>query len=132
MGIKGIGILIILLLATGCSAFMAGQRSTYRGDPGVIQPGADRTAVESTLGAPDMMVSLDDGRAKAVYKIDPDAHTKVGRNAAVAWHAVADVFTLGLWEVVGTPLEMAAKDKFVTYIVYYGKDWKIERVETLK
>lgn len=111
---------------------MAGQRSTYKGDPNVIQVGADRMAVENTLGAPDMAVSLDDGRTKAVYKIDPDAHSQAGRNSAVAWHIIADVFTLGLWEIVGTPSEVAARDKFTTYLIYYSKEGKIERVETVK
>jgi len=89
-------------------------------------------AIENALGPPDMAVSLDNGRTKAVYKIDPDAHSRAGRNAAVAWHLVADVFTLGLWEIVGTPSEMAAKDQFLTYLIYYSKEGKIEQVETLK
>ncbi len=125
-------LVIIALLATGCSAFMAGQRSGVAGGPAVIQVGADRTAVEGTLGPPDIVVSLDDGRVKAVYKIDPDAHTRAARNSAVAWHIVADVFTLGLWEIIGTPAEMAARDQFVTYLIYYGKDGKIETVDTVK
>lgn len=89
-------------------------------------------AIENALGAPDMAVSLENGRMKVVYKIDPDAHSQAGRNAAVAWHIVADVFTLGLWEIVGTPSEMAAKDKFTTYLIHYSKEGKIEQVETVK
>lgn len=59
---KVAGLLVVILLTTGCSAFMAGQRSVYRGDPNVIQVGADRAAVENTLGPPAMVVTLDDGR----------------------------------------------------------------------
>ncbi len=125
-------ILSLLLLSIGCSALMAGQRSTYKGDPAIIQVGAERSTIETTLGPPNMVVSLEEGGAKAVYKIDPDAHTLAGRNAAVAWHLVADVFTRGLWEIVGTPAELAAQDKFVTYLIYYGKDGKVERVEVVK
>ncbi len=124
--------LLCILPQMGCSAFMAGQRSTYKGDPNVIQVGADRMAVENTLGAPAMAVSLDDGRTKVVYKIDPDAHSLAVRNSAIAWHVIADVLTLGLWEIVGVPFELAAKDKFTTYLIYYSNQGKIENVETVK
>lgn len=70
--------------------------------------------------------------AKAVYKLDPDAPTRAARNAAVAGHIVADILTLGLWEIVGTPVEIAAQDKLTTYVIYYGKEGKIEKVETVK
>lgn len=129
---KGIAIIVSALLATGCSAWMAGQRSVYKGDPVIIQVGADRMAIENALGPPDMAVSVDNGRTKVIYKVDPDAHSRAGRNAAVAWHIVADVFTLGLWEIVGTPTEMAAKDQFTTYLIYYSKEGKVEQVETVK
>ena len=129
---KLLSLFIVGFWLAGCSAFMAGQRSTYKGDPNVIQVGADRMAVENTLGPPDMAVSVENGRTKVVYKIDPDAHSQAGRNSAIAWHIIADVFTLGLWEIVGTPAEVAAKDKFTTYLIYYSKEGKIEQVETVK
>ena len=125
-------LLTVILLLEGCSAFMAGQRSVYRGDPKIIQVGVERTTIETTLGPPDLVVLLDAGRAKAVYKIDPDAHTRGARNAAVVGHVIADVLTLGLWEIVGTPLELSAQDKLVTYLIYYGADGKIKKVETVK
>ncbi len=120
-----------LVLLTGCSAFMAGQRSTYR-DARVIQVGAERAEVEDRLGPPDLVVPLDDGAARAVYKVDPHAHPRWARNAAVVGHLVADVLTFGLWEIVGTPLELAAQDRPVTYLVHYGKDGRIEKVETIR
>lgn len=122
---------VVLLLLTGCSAFMAGQRSVYR-DPRVIQVGAERLTVEDHLGPPDLVVPLDDGGARAVYKLDPDAHPRWARNAAVMGHVVADVLTFGLWEIVGTPFELAAQDRLVTYLLYYGKDGRIERIETIR
>jgi hypothetical protein len=110
---------------------MAGQRSVYRGDPKVIQVGVERTTIEATLGAPDLVVPLPDGRARAVYKLDPDAHTRGARNAAVAGHLIADILTLGLWEIIGTPIELAAQDKLTVYTIHYGGDGKVEQVETV-
>ena len=125
-------LLLILTILPGCSVAMSASRSTYKGDPAMIQVGADRAVIESTFGSPNMTASMENGNTKAVYKIDPDAHREGARNAAVAGHVVADVLTLGLWEAVGTPMELAAQDRFTTYIILYGKDDKIKSVEVVK
>jgi len=41
------------------------------------------------------------------------------------------VLTLGLWEAVGTPLELASQDKFTTYIIVYSAQNKVATVETV-
>lgn len=97
-----------------------------------MQVGADRMFIEDTFGPPNMAASMDNGKTKVIYKIDPEAHSAGARNAAVAGHVVADVLTLGLWEIVGTPLELAAQDKMTNYIIIYGPDNKIQSVETIK
>lgn len=125
-------LLLAAVLLSGCSVSMAANRSTYKGDPTMIQVGADRAVIESSFGSPNMTASLDKGETKAIYKIDPNAHREGSRNAAVAGHVVADVLTLGLWEAVGTPLELAAQDKLTTYIIVYGKDDKVKSVEVVK
>jgi hypothetical protein len=125
-------LLLIAALLSGCSVAMSAKRSTYKGDPSIIQPGADRLLIENTFGSPNMAASLDKGESKVIYKIDPDAHREGSRNAAVAGHVVADVLTLGLWEAVGTPMELAAQDDYTTYIIVYDKDGKVKTVETVK
>ncbi len=124
--------LISLLFLGGCAVAMSASRSTSKGDPAMMQVGADRAVIESTFGAPNMTAGLDDGKTKVIYKIDPDAHSAGGRGAAVAGHVVADVLTLGLWEMVGTPIELAAQDKYTNYILVYGQDNKVQSVETIK
>lgn len=43
-----------------------------------------------------------------------------------------DVLTLGLWEVIGTPIELAAgSEKHDRFIIYYDEDNKIHRVERI-
>ena len=53
----------------------------------------------------------------------------VGR---AALHAAADVFTLGLWEVVGTPIEAVADGSEVQVEVVYDDDDKVSEVRALK
>lgn len=127
-----IALLLVVASLSGCSVAMSASRSKYKGDPTMIQVGADRAVIESTFGSPNMTTSIGKGSTKAIYKIDPDAHREGTRNAAVAGHVVADVLTLGLWEAVGTPMELAAQDKLTTYIVVYGANDKIKSVEVVK
>ena len=98
----------------------------------MIQKGADKKVIESTFGPPNMTTSLPNDETKAIYKIDPNAHREGSRGAAVAGHVVADVLTLGLWEAAGTPIELAAQDKFTNYIIVYGADDKIKSVEVIQ
>lgn len=127
-----VSVSVAIALLSGCSVAMSAKRSTYQGDPSIIQTGADRMQIENTFGSPDMTASLNDGESKVIYKIDPNAHKEGTRNAAVAGHVVADVLTLGLWEIVGTPLELAAQDEFTTYIIVYDENNKIKSVEIVK
>lgn len=125
-------LLLSSFVLSGCSAVMAGKRSTYKGDPKILTIGQTRMVVESTLGVPDMSSPLDGGKQRVIYRMDPDAHTRGARNAAVAGHIVADVLTLGLWEIAGTPAELAAQDEIHNYIVTYDASGVIESVEVLK
>jgi hypothetical protein len=124
--------LLLVLALAGCSVAMSASRSTYKGDPAMFQVGADRNLLESTFGSPNMTASLEGGKTKAIYKIDPEAHREGSKAAAVAGHVVMDVLTFGLWEAVGTPLELAAQDKFTSYILVYGPDQKVQSVEVIK
>jgi hypothetical protein len=116
--------LLLLACLTACSVAMSASRSTFKGDPAMFQVGADRSVLESTFGPPNITASLDGGRAKVAYKVDPDAHREGSKAAAVAGHVAMDILTFGLWEVIGTPLELAAQDKFTNYILTYGPDQK--------
>lgn len=125
---------LVLLLAisttlTGCSAIMAGKRSAYRGNPKVLMVGQTRAAVESELGAPDISSPVEGNKTRVLYKMDPNAHTSGAKSAAVAGHIVADILTCGLWEVAGTPAEIAAQDKTKNYMAIYNPSGIIESVE---
>ena len=120
------------LTLAGCSVFMSANRQTFRCDPSIIQPGVDRATIDSTCGQPDVVTNLDSGKTKAIYKIDPNAVRAGTKAAEVGGNVVADVLTLGLWEIVSTPIEVASQDKITNYIVTYGSDQKVETVEAVK
>ena len=129
---KTIIMCITSVFLTGCGAVMAGKRSVSRGNANVLMMGQQRQMIEAELGAPDMVSKIEGGKTRVIYRMDPDAHSRAGRNAAVAGHLVADVLTVGLWEVVGTPVELAAQDQMHTYNVLYNSADIVEQIEVFK
>lgn len=45
---------------------------------------------------------------------------------------ILDVCTLGLWEIAGTPLELATKKEATTFVLYYGADNKLKACDAIK
>ena len=97
-------IALALVPLAGCSVGMAlsGENDP---DLSVLRVGASRGEVEMQLGRPAAEILADDGLTYATYAYSLGNQPSAGRAVA---HGVMDVLTLGLWEVVGTPVEAAA------------------------
>ena len=118
---------LLLVLVTGCSVVMATQQPS-RMDFSVLSKGVDRSRVIAELGTP-LTTELKDGKRTDVFSVRQGYSTgaKVGR---ALFHGVADAFTLGLWEVVGTPVEAIASGTIVKVGVNYDKNDKVEDIIT--
>jgi len=126
--IKVLSTLILIVLCSGCSVGMAlsGNEET---DTTVFYEGAERSFVQAKAGLPDSAVQDKDGAWIDTYVIvkgnDPSAGRAIG-------HGVMDVLTLGLWEVVGTPIEaVAGSEEHDRFIIYYDEDNRIYRVQRI-
>jgi hypothetical protein len=116
-------LLIVVLLGlfsphlTGCSVGMA---MSGKPDPniGVLSKGQSRDIVLLNLGQPTHTSTTDTGRVD-VFNLERGNEQSVGRAVG---HAVMDVLTIGLWEVVGTPIEAFTGDKFTVTIEYDQSD----------
>ncbi|WP_143534896.1 hypothetical protein [Ruegeria meonggei] len=88
---------------SGCAANMA---ATGRDGPdlSVVSQEATRFNVERQLGSPDELQQQANGDWVAVYDVEPRTKPNLARAAG---HGTLDLFTFGLWEVVGGPLEVA-------------------------
>jgi hypothetical protein len=124
--------LIIVLLLPACSPIMAANRSSYRGDVGVIKEGVDRGTVIAELGEPDNFNKAENGGYEDKYTLDPDAHRTAVKVLTVIFHLGADLVTLCLWEVVGTPYELAVRDRLATYDLKYNENGKLASFEKRK
>ncbi|MCM2286413.1 MAG: hypothetical protein NDI81_16640 [Desulfobacula sp.] len=103
-----------LLCLCGCSVGMAlsGKKEP---NIGAIKVGSTRGEVEMHLGSPATSTTLADGTRIDIYEYELGNEPSAGRAVG---HGVMDVLTLGLWEVVGTPIEGVQGEKRQLNITY--------------
>jgi len=114
-------LLILAALVSGCSVGMA-LYGHYEPDLRNIQVGKDRGAVESYLGKP-VKERTKGEQTIAVYEY------QVGNEPAPAragMHAILDVGTLGLWEFIGTPIELVKGSKRRLTVIYGADNKAVE------
>ena len=110
------------LIFSGCAVYMAakGRPETIAHGPVV---GEDRNSVIASFGPPKESVDSG-GRRVEVYEYK--SGTKPAPWRAVV-HGILDVSTLGLWEIVGTPIEMAQSGK-ERITVEYDESGKVANI----
>lgn len=120
---------LLILSFSGCSVYMAGTK--------------EGVTIED--------ISKSKSRAEVIYKDDVEiVDTKRDENgnvlhedyfllkpqgsfARAALHGLFDVMTIGLWEIIGTPVEQHMGEKvYVPVRIYYGENSEINKVEYLK
>jgi uncharacterized caspase-like protein len=126
---------IVALLAlfssglTGCSVFMATKQPEKR-DLSVLESGTFRKFVVAELGVP-YLSEMEAGKKVDYYGFTQGYNTLTKTTRAV-FHGVADIATLGLWELIGTPTESAFDGTEVRLKVTYDYADRVETVELLK
>ena len=122
-------IAVSLMSLAGCSVFMATKQPDYK-DLSVLDVGGDRSNVVAELGAPVLAEEREGKKVDVfVFKQGYSKGNKVGR---ALFHGVADVFSLGLWEVIGTPTEAIANGREMKAEVFYDQNNKVEKVNYLQ
>jgi hypothetical protein len=129
------GMLSLLCLAalacgsTGCAVVKATQQPGKK-NLNVLNQGVPRTHVIAELGAP-VWSEERNGITTDVFafKQGYSKWTKAGRAAV---HGVADFFTLGAWEIIGTPAETVADGTDVKVAVSYDPNRFVESVQVIE
>lgn len=93
-----------LVLLAGCSVGMALSGNAQK-DTSILFAGAPRDAIVAKLGEPETSTRDAQGRYTDSYLLVKGNSPSLGRAVG---HATLDLLTLGVWEVVGTPIEMVA------------------------
>jgi hypothetical protein len=115
-----------LLFNTGCSVYMAANQPGVK-DVELLKVGTSRNLLIAEFGQPVSSGVDGDGREydKFSFKQGYSSGAKVGR---AVLHAVADVLTYGLWEVIGTPVEATFGGEEITYEVTYDRNDQIAQI----
>lgn len=108
----------------GCSTVMEANRP----DPvrmSQFHAGDRRFDVLGQIGAPVTAAQKDSESTCDIYRMYTHGASGARKGAVVAGEAVADVATLGLFEVIATPAEAATKNKLHTVAFCYSKDERL-------
>lgn len=119
---------VLLNLWAGCAVYMATNQPTKK-NLAVLKPGTERDLVIAELGAPVNSESVQEGE-KEIYTFI-QGYSKLAKASRALFHGTADVFTIGLWEVVGTPVEGALDGKRISVRVIFDANGKVKESTTL-
>ena len=127
--IRAAFVLVAAIWISGCSAYMAANQPPPK-NFAVLKQGTQRSLVIAELGTPVHSEAGPTGK-KDIYKFTHGYHGAVRAGRAVA-HGAASVATLGLWEVIGTPLEGYANGTELSVEVRYDANDQVAQVVPLK
>ena len=94
-----------LLCFSGCSVYMAAHQPKKK-DLSVLERGTPRSFVVAELGAP-ATTDRDKRGNRYDFFLVTQGYSKGSRLGRAFAHGAADLFTIGCWEVIGTPTELA-------------------------
>ena len=113
----------LFVSANGCAVGMAmsGKREP---NLGAIRVGSTRGEVELQLGGPKSSATTQQGARVDIYEYVSGDEPSAGR---AAFHAVMDLLTLLLWEIIGTPIE-AFQGETRRLTIAYDSDDRVEGI----
>ncbi|MBY0499914.1 MAG: hypothetical protein K2P74_09965 [Nitrosomonas sp.] len=121
--------LVWVMAISGCSVFMAAKQPEKK-DIDLLQEGVTRTQLISEFGAP-VISEYKNGKRFEIFKFVQGYSTGVKAGRAFL-HGAANVATLGLWELVGTPTEITFSGDDMAFQVQYDESDVIEEVVIIK
>jgi len=120
---------IVLFLSSGCSVFMAANQPDKK-NLDLFTVGTQRSLLIAEYGAPTVGEERD-GKQYEIYKF-VQGYTTGAKVSRAVFHGVADVLTIGLWEIVGTPTELVFDGNEMVYEVSYDEEDRVDQVTVLK
>jgi len=118
----GVGILL-----SSCSIYMAANQHG-RKDLTVLTEGTPQATVREELGNPAWNGKDSQGSDVEVFQF-VQGYSGGARASRVLWHTAADTFSLGLWELIGTPIESHHSGTKMNVIVTYDEQQRVKSVK---
>lgn len=125
-----VGMVVALsLLGGGCAVSMATKQPDKK-DLSVLRPRVSRSRLIAELGQPTLSERRQGKRVEVfAFRQGYSRAAKTGRALA---HGVADVLTVGLWEVIGIPTETYFSGTAVHVEITYDTDDTVSEVLVLE
>ena len=120
----------LVIFCSGCSVFMAAKQPDKKNIE-LFKVGTPRSMLLAEFGLPTASEIREDGKKYEIYSFIQGYSTGAKAGRAV-FHGAADVFTLGLWEVIGTPTEGVFDGDKMAFEVRYDSSNKIDQIVALK
>jgi len=121
----------LIFLLSGCAVFMAANSPTEKND-NLFAIGTSRNQLIAEFGGP---ISSDydreTGYKTEIFKFKQGYSTANNVSRAV-FHGLADVVTLGLWEIIATPIELIVDGTDMAFEVEFDDLDRVTRVFALK
>jgi len=111
-------IVLAALLLQGCAANMAAQGQNGP-DMVVVKNKQSRDDIERMLGTPVETIRRTDGVLVGLYIVEARTEPSAARATG---HAAASLFTFGLWDLVGGPIEAYQGRRQRVVVEYDGED----------
>ena len=97
----------------------------------LFRPGTPRALLLAEFGAPAVSEVDDEGMKREVFVFQQGYSTGAKVTRAVG-HGVADIFTFGMWEAIGTPTEAIFDGNEMAYDVKYDEKENVKTALLLK
>ncbi len=131
--VLSIGMLFLLFSGYGCSVVMAVKQPEEK-NLDVLSPGNHQDVVRAELGAPTSTGLMEVDGKKLEYDVFgfQEGNSRGWGVGRALLYGVLDFFTIGLWEIVGTPIEGAISGGEKRNIRVIYKEKAVVRVDDLK
>lgn len=111
-------ITMLVLPVFGCSVFLAAQQPPAKNIE-LFSVGTPRNELLAEFGPP-FISEITEGKTIEIF-IFIQGYNKPTKAGRALFHAAADVFTLGLWEIIGTPTELYFDGTEIAFYVRYDE-----------
>ncbi len=124
-----VSLLSLCFILNGCAVYMAAQQPGKK-NLDVLNSGMPRDEIIAQFGMPISSETVNGSKVE-MYRFT-QGYSKGVKISRAVFHGVADVFTLFIWELIGTPTEAIANGKEMTVKVKYTADDRVDEVNFLQ
>ncbi len=124
-----VSVVLCFIGIPGCSVYMAAKQPSAKNIE-LFKVGTPRSMILAEFGLPTVS-EVRDGKKYEIYKF-VQGYSSGAKAGRAVFHGAADVLTLGLWEVVGTPTESIFSGDEMAYEIRYDENDRIDQVTVLK